>query len=111
MPAPTDAVPNPNRWAIRGLRVGIVSVLLPLLGVTGIVAAVFSIIGLRRVGELQRQGLPPKGRKSAIWGIVVAAVSLIIAGGSLPVIINTLYPQQMMDSRLVETQITTDLTK
>ena len=76
---PYVAAQPKNGIATAGFIVSLVGVLIGLYGITGIVGAVLSSVGLARANEFARTGLPPVGKGLAIAGIIVGVVGAILS--------------------------------
>lgn len=75
-------LPEPNLangQATAGMILGIVSLLINTFLIVGLLAIVFSVLGLRNADRFQSVGYGPRGRGAAVTGLVCGIVGTVIS--------------------------------
>ncbi|WP_291377774.1 DUF4190 domain-containing protein [Demequina sp.] len=76
------ALPEPNLangQATAGMILGLVSLLINTFLIVGMLAIVFSFLGLRNADRFQSVGYGPRGRGAAVTGLVCGIVGTMIS--------------------------------
>jgi len=72
-------VPQGKSLGVRALVWGIIAFLIPVVVLPGLLAIAFGASGLVRAREYARRGIAVPGKGLAIAGVVLGAVSLLVA--------------------------------
>ncbi|MDQ1552428.1 MAG: hypothetical protein QOD50_1850 [Actinomycetota bacterium] len=102
--APPLAIVRTNRPAFLGLLFGAVAILVAgLFGVMGILAIVFSAVGLSRSFRMELGRARSTARRRSIVGLVLGGISLLLT--IVVIVALTIGSQLRLDEKLMESEI------